>query len=88
MFVLDDAEAEKLRLRGYTEESVRGVLFVRSLSDEDVVAAARDSGSSGYRQVRAFMERDTNPYWITAECAEEAYLRGLLGEREFDAITA
>lgn len=69
-----------------TPSSKAGVLFIRSLSDEAVLGAARDSQSSGYRSVVAYMERDTNPSWITSQCAQAAYERGLLDEVEFDQI--
>jgi hypothetical protein len=72
--------------RYFTPSGKAGVLFVRSLSDEAVLEAARDSQSSGYRRVVAYMERDTNPSWITSQCAQAAYERGLLDEVEFDRI--
>lgn len=72
--------------RYYTPSSKAGVLFIRSLSNEAVLEAARDPQSSGYRSVVAYMERDTNPSWITSQCAQVSYERGLLDEVEFDRI--
>lgn len=71
----------------YTPEAKAGVLHIRSLPDETVLQAARDINSTGFREIADWMGSDTNPYWIKAQAVEEAYVRGLIGEREFDYLT-
>lgn len=73
--------------RFHTPESKAGILFIRALEDEDVLAAARDRDSIGYQIIADRMDTDTNPYWITGQAAEEAYKRDLIDETEFDYIT-
>lgn len=73
--------------RYYEPSAKAGVLYIRSLPDDTVLQAARDMGSSGFLQIVAYMERDTNPNWITSQAAEEAHVRNLISEREFDYLT-
>ncbi len=75
------------RERGYTEDSILGIMYAREMSDGDLLAAARDSDSEQHQAFMAFLGADTNPTWITARCAETAYERGLIDEQELDWIT-
>lgn len=71
----------------YTPAAKAGVLLIRSLSDEDVLEAARSDSSAAYQQIRSQMSENTNPSWITAQAAEEAYRRRLIDEIEFDYLS-
>lgn len=73
--------------RSYTESAKRGVLLIRSMSDRDVLAGARDEQSAAFQRVMDDLGPNTNPFWITAECATEAYRRRLINELELDLIT-
>ncbi|MFG3710933.1 hypothetical protein [Micromonospora sp. NPDC047730] len=79
--------AEEMRRHGYTQGAVDGILHIRSLDDEQVLAAARSVDSDAHKAILARMGPRTNPFWITGACAEEAYLRGLIDEREFDHLS-
>lgn len=72
----------------YTPQAKAGVLFIRSLPDAEVAEAARDASGAAYAKIRAQMAAGTNPYWITAVCAETAYLRDLIDATEMDRLTA
>jgi hypothetical protein len=72
--------------RHHTPGAKAGVLLLRSLSDDDVLAVARDGTSPQYAAVLAEMGPATNRSWITAQAAEVAYFRGLMDEIEFDYI--
>jgi hypothetical protein len=67
-----------------------GLRFARTMTDEDVLAAARDDAynpqTDAYRSFLAAMGPNTNRSWITARCAEEAYKHGLIDECELDWI--
>lgn len=78
--------------RFHTPDSKAGILFIRAMEDEDVLAAAREQDpwkptSMGFQIVMDRMGEDANPLWITGRAAEEAYERGLLDEVEFDYLT-
>jgi hypothetical protein len=73
--------------RFHSPDAKAGILFIRALEDSDVLAAARDRDSLGYQVIADRMGPDTNPFWITAQAAEEAYMRGLMDEIEFDYLT-
>lgn len=64
-----------------------GILLVRGLPDELVLSAARDDKSDSHAAIHAVMGPSTNPSWITAQCAETAYDRGLIDAQELDWIT-
>jgi hypothetical protein len=88
--VCQQMDAEAMRSHHFTEGAIEGVLHIRGLDDEPLLAAARDEDGAEHAAVVAYMSRDgswTNPSWVTSQCAEEAYDRGLLGEQEFDWIT-
>lgn len=72
---------------GYNEDAVLGIMYACELSDDDLLAAARDRDSAAHAAFMAFLGADTNPFWITGRCAEMAYERGLIGEQELDWIT-
>ena len=67
----------------YSAEAKAGVLFIRALADAGL-REAMDLGTAGFLKVSAFMGPETNPSWITGQAAEEAYMRGLIDEFEFD----
>ena len=75
---------------GCTPAAKAGILHIRSLPDEDVLAAARARDSDAFRTILAHLGGSlfdggaTNPYWVDARCAEEAYRRRLIDERELD----
>jgi len=90
--------AEYDEFRYYTPSAKAGVLHIRSLPDAVVLAAAREREGPEFRQVYDWMEAqppdqysrpefNTNPSWVTAQCAEEAYRRDLIDEQEFDWLT-
>lgn len=70
-----------------SEDAIEGLLFIRSLADEEVLEAARDDESPAYARIWRHMGRETNPSWITSQCAETAYLRGVMDAQEMDGIT-
>lgn len=71
----------------FTESSRWDALYIRSLLDEEVLEAARDDESPAWRRISAWMGPDTNPSWITHQCAETAYMRGVMDAQEMDWIT-
>jgi hypothetical protein len=71
---------------GYSPEAKAGILHIRELSDETVLDAARDRNSDTFAQILEFMGPATNPYWITSQCATEAYMRGVMEATEMDRI--
>lgn len=71
----------------HTPESKTGILFIRALEDDDVVAAAWDRDSVGYQVILNQLGEDTNLSWITARAAEVAYDRGLIDETEFNYLS-
>ncbi|TDC02673.1 hypothetical protein E1091_00280 [Micromonospora fluostatini] len=75
-----------MRRRHYSHGAIDGTLHIRSLGDEQVLAAARNQESDAHRAILKHLGTNTNPSWITGRCAEEAYERGLIGEREFDYL--
>lgn len=92
------ASAAYDEFRHYAPSAKAGVLHIRSLPDAIVLAAARDPQGAEHRQVFDWMEAQppdpgsrpgfgTNPSWVTAQCAEEAYNRDLIDEQELDWIT-
>lgn len=75
-----------------TDAARDGILHIRSLPDDDVLSAARAwTGSTwqspAHAAIKAHMGERTNPDWIMARCAEEAYRRDLIDETEFDYLT-
>jgi hypothetical protein len=78
--------ADEGEFRYYEPSAKAGILYIRSLSDETVLQAARDMKSGGFHQIVAYMERDTNPYWIVGAATEDAYVRGLITETEMDYL--
>jgi hypothetical protein len=88
--ICKQASDEEMRSHGYTAGAIDGVLHIRGLDDDVLLAAARDDSGSQHQAIVAHMSRDgswTNPNWVTAQCAEEAYERGLIDEQEFDWIS-
>lgn len=79
----------EVEFRSYGGSAKTGVLHIRTLDDRVVLAAARDrhGRSKSFAGILAFMGAGTNPRWIRSQCAEEAYVRGLIDEHEFDALT-
>jgi len=79
--------------RGHSPAAVAGILHIRSLPDEDVLAAARHRDSDAHGVILAHLGGSlfdggaTNPYWVDARCAEEAYRRHLIDELELDLLT-
>ncbi len=82
-------DAEELARRGYTAGAIEGLMYVRALSDEELLQVARDvvRDSPAYMIMLQVMGPDTNPQWIVSTCAEHAYERDLIDERELDWIT-
>jgi hypothetical protein len=78
--------------RFHSPDAKAGILFIRALEDEDVLAAAREQDpwqptSLGFQVISDRLGPDTNPLWITGQAAEAAYMRGLIDETEFDYLT-
>lgn len=61
-----------------------GILMIRALEDEALLAAARDNASSEHAELMAALGTATNPTWVTSSCAETAYDRGLIDGQELD----
>lgn len=77
--------------RHFTPDAKAGVLHIRELTDDVLMAVARDVEwvTPEFRQVYAFMEslggeRPTNPSWVTGAALEEAYERDLIDGERFD----
>jgi hypothetical protein len=70
----------------HTQDAKEAVLRIRSLNDRTVLEGM-DHGSRAFTMLLVLMGPDTNHFWITSECAEEAYRRGLIDEAEFDRRT-
>lgn len=73
--------------RGYTIGAINLIMFIRSLSDTSVLAAARRPACGTATRIAEQSSTYTNPNWISAACAKEAYDRGLIDERELDHLT-
>jgi hypothetical protein len=72
-----------------TAEATVGIRLIRSLSDADVLAAARDTTSAAHTVVPAQMGPATSRSWIRSRAEKaKAYLRHLIDEVEMDYITA
>jgi hypothetical protein len=79
--------ADEMRARGYTEGAVAGIEHIRELDDARLLTAAREEASQEHAAIVTHLSADgtwTNPSWVTSQCAEEAYKRGLIDERELD----
>lgn len=71
----------------YHSDSARdGILHIRSLSDRLLIEGMTE-GSPSHQDIVSFVGPDTNPSWVTAQCAEQAYDRGLIDEQELDWAT-
>lgn len=71
----------------FAERAKHGVLYIRSLTDDEVLEAARDDYSTAFQMIQEWMGPVTNRSWITFQCAEEAYLRDIMTPEEMDWIT-
>jgi hypothetical protein len=80
--------SEDDEFRYHTPGGRKGVLLIRSMTDDEVLAGAYDDESEPYQRVLTALGPSTNPSWITSQCAEEAYRRGLIDEYQFDGLTA
>lgn len=72
---------------GFSPSGKAGVLYIRSLLDQELLDAARDDTSDAYKMIAERMGSKTNPTWITHTCAEAAYVRGVMDAQEMDWIT-
>ena len=59
--------------------------YVWSLDDKTILGACA-AGSPEHREVMRRIGGKTNPYWVTSQAGETAYIRGLIGEAEIDRI--
>lgn len=84
---MTDFDHQWYRDRGYTEDSILGIMYAHEMTDDDLLTAARDDKSEPWQAFLAFMGDGTNHSWITSRCAETAYVRGLIDEQELDWIT-
>jgi hypothetical protein len=71
-----------------TPQTKSGILAMRALPDETVLAIARDNGSPEFAEFLAQIGSDTNRSWITARAADTAYDRGLIDEVTYDLLIA
>lgn len=69
----------------YTQSAKEGVLRLRSLSDQNLLAAMDDS-TPMFASIVALMGPDTNHSWITYQAAREAYERSLIDEITLDRL--
>ena len=69
-----------------TPEAKSGILAMRALPDQTVLAIARDTASPEFAEFADQMGPGTNRSWITARAADTAYDRGLIDEIAYDAL--
>ena len=81
--------------RHFTPDTKAGVLHIRELADDVLLAVARDAEhvTPEFRKVYAFMEslggeRPTNAAWVTGEALDVAYGRNLIDADQFDRYRA
>jgi hypothetical protein len=72
---------------GYSEAAKQGILFIRSLTDDEVLDAARHFEGETHRLIHELMGSATNPCWISGHAIETAYRRGLINETELDYLS-
>lgn len=85
--ICKQATAGEMRSQGYTEGAIAGIVHIRELDDARLLTAAREEASLEHAAIVAHMSTDgtwTNPAWVTSQCAEKAYERGLIDEQELD----
>lgn len=75
----------------YDEPSKTAHLYMRSLTNEEVLEAARTYGSPAHQRIEAYIRAATglvelNPSWVTHACAEIAYMRDVMDAQEMDWI--
>ena len=63
--------------RYHTPSARDGILYIRSLPDASIDAAARNEQSVQFAGIRSFMGPACNPAWIAGACEEEATRRHL-----------
>ena len=71
----------------HTQEAKEGILRLRSLSDENLLAVM-DGGTPMFASILTLMGEDTNRSWITSQAAEIAYQRDLIDEVTLDRMMA
>lgn len=69
-----------------TPETKSGILAMRALPDQTVLAIAHDTDSPEFAVFADQMGPGTNPSWITARAADTAYDRGLVDEVAYDRL--
>lgn len=84
---MTDQPTETDEFRFCTPAAKAGILLIRGLDDETVLAAARDAASPAHARIMEAMGPSTNPSWITGRCAETAYDRELIDEQELDWLS-
>lgn len=62
------------------------ILLIRALDDHTLLEGAHQREPVFSELIRVLGEK-TNHSWIMARCAEEAYERGVMDEREMDYLT-
>lgn len=65
-----------------------GILALRALPDETVLAIARDADSPEFAEFLDQMGPESNKSWITARAADTAYDRGLIDHVTYDLLTS
>lgn len=71
-----------------TPETKSGILAMRALPDETVLAIARDADSPEFAVFLDQMGPGTNRSWITARAADAAYDRGLIDHVTYDLLVS
>jgi hypothetical protein len=84
--VIEQPDAARMSRDGYTDNTIAAVLQVREQCDTDLLEAARDTDSYAFRMLKAKLRDGVNPFWITSQCAEEAYDREIMTAEEMDRI--
>lgn len=69
-----------------TPKTKSGILAMRALPDDTVLAIARDSDGPEFAEFADQMGPGTNRSWITARAADTAYDRGLIDEVTYDSL--
>jgi len=77
--------ADREKYRYYTDDSIKGILFIQSLPLFILEGYVYNTGDTRAAMLAAIGE-DTNPNWIMSQVAEELYERGDINEREYDRL--
>lgn len=83
--ITDEIRSQR-RFSSYTEDSIKGVLIIQSMTDEELRLLAKGYVEHGYpdydepffRQVSDAISPNTNLIWVVGSAFEELQLRGTI----------